>query len=274
MLHKKKLLFGFIFLIYICRPFPVSAADTCCIGHGGDSYCDFTTKQLYCNDGHISAQCTCSSEATSTPTVMPTATPIPSPACPADSSFSESSDACACDSGYAVSGNVCVTYTQYCQAQYGSNAIFDSSGNTCGCSSGYTWNTAGTKCVTMDDLCNEKLGNESYFNSTNNLCYCYDGYSIQSGQCKAIPTPAVTSTQTTSEQVVPDTPAPIPTLARVVIPTHAPTKALAGKPVPTINLHKKVPGLNGYDPIKKKSNGFLADLLVALWNAIKVAFNI
>jgi hypothetical protein len=271
----KKLPFVLIF-VYLFIPSSVFAADTCCVGHGGDNYCNTATSQLYCKDGHVSTQCTCHATPTATPmpTAIPTNTPAPSsPSCPQNASFSESDSACLCTPGYVVSNNACVTDTAYCQAQYGNNAVFDMGSNACACSSGYTWNSDGTACVTMDALCNEKLGSQSYYNSTNNQCYCYDGYSIQNDQCQVIPTQE-SNTPTTGEQIVPVTSVPIPTLARVISPTRVPTKDPVKKAVPTINLKKKVPGLDGFVAVKKKQNGFFADLLSTLWDAFKKAFNI
>jgi len=273
-IHKKEFLFVLLFFVFFCTSPKVSADDTCCLGHGGDTSCNVSTKQLYCADGSVSTQCTCTPQATPTPTAMPTAVPITAPACPANTYFNEGNDSCTCNSGFVVSNNQCVTDTAYCQAHYGSNALFDTSSNACTCTSGYTWNSDATACVTMDELCNEKLGKQSYYNSTNNECYCYDGYAIQNGQCVTVPSPAVANAQATSEQIIPDTPVPIPTLAHVSIPTQSPTKVPATKVVPTINPNHKVPGLHGYILVKKKNNGFFADLLGSIWNVIKVAFNL
>ena len=268
--------------LYLCNPPFISAADTCCVGHGGDYSCNVSTSQLYCADGTVSTECSCHASPTATPVptaIPPTATPIPapsSPSCPADASFSESSNACACNSGYVVSSNACVTYAQYCQVQYGSNSVYDSSGNSCACSSGYTWNTAGSACVTMDALCNEKIGNNSYYNSSDNSCYCYGGYSIQNNQCQVMPTPVPPDTPapTMGIPIGPVKPVALPTLAAVIVPTHEPmpTKAPVKKPV-KFDLNKKVPGLNGFIAVKKKQGGFFDNILSSIWIVIKLAFN-
>ena len=266
-----------IFFVYVFLPSYVYADDTCCLGLGGDNYCDFSTHQLYCKNGQASTQCTCQKAPTATPipTTMPTDTPaiVPTLVCPAYASFSEKSNACTCNSGYVVSNNTCVTYKEYCQAQYGNNAVVDSGSNACGCSGGYTLNTNATECVTMDGLCSEKLGNKSYYNSTNNQCYCYDGYAIQNGLCQVMPTQTATNAPTTGVRLVPNTPAPMPTLAGVIIPTRAPTKPPDKKPV-TFNINKKVPGLHGYIAVKKKNVGLFETIINAILQALIKAFNI
>ena len=266
-----------IFFVYLCIPSHVSADDACCVGQGGDNYCDFSTNRLYCNDGQVSSQCTCQAGATPTPTAIPTAIPVISPAypsCPTYSSFSQSNNACTCNSGYVVSDSACVSYAQYCQTQYGNNALFDSGSNACGCSSGYTWNANTTECVSMDDFCNEKLGNQSYYNSTDNQCYCYNGYAIQNGQCHVIPTQSVVNNPNTSVPIAVDTPVAIPTLAGVIISPHSPTKTPNKKSNTNSDLNKKVPGLHGYIAVKKKPEGFFQNILSTIWSAIKKAFNL
>lgn len=275
--NNKNFLFALLLVAYICMPSYVIADDTCCVGHGGDNSCNVSTQQLYCQDGTVSTQCTCHAAPTPTPTIMPTDTPIVSqaPECPANASFSSSNNACTCSSGYVVSNNSCVSYARYCQAQYGNNANYDSGSNVCACVSGYTWNTSRTSCVTMDALCNEKIGSKSYYNSADTSCYCYNGYAIQNGQCQVVPTPLPPATiaPTTGVQLIQSTPAPMPTLAGVIIPTRAPTKTPIKKPA-TFNLKKKVPGLNGYIAVKKKQGGFFEDLFSAIVQALMKAFNI
>jgi hypothetical protein len=266
-----------IFSVFLFIPSPVFAADTCCVGHGGDYTCDYSTQQLYCSDGTVSAQCTCHAAPTPTPTAMPTPTPKASPTCPANASFNENNNTCACDSGYVVSNHTCVSYGQYCRTQYGNNAVYLNGSDTCGCASGYTWNSDGTTCVTMDALCNEKLGSKSYYNSTDEMCYCYQGYAILNNQCQVMPAPLpppATVAPTQGIRISVPTQVPIPTIAPVLIPTSSPTIVPTKKVVPTINLKKKVPGLHGFVPVKKKNNGFFADLLGTIWNAILKAFNI
>jgi hypothetical protein len=276
---SKKFHFALVCLVYLCNPQFVTADDTCCLGHGGNNTCNFSTQQLYCADGSVSTQCSCQAAPTATPlpTPTPTLAPVVAPSsvsCPVNAAFSQSNNACTCNSGYVISSNACITYAQYCQAQYGSNVSYDGSSNACACSGGYTWNTSGTSCVTMDGLCNEKIGSRSYFNSSNNSCYCYEGYAIQNGQCQVMPTPVPPGTiaPTTGVQIGP--PAPIPTLAGVIVPTRAPTKAPVKKTAIKFNLNKKVPGLNGYIAVKKKQGGFLEDLFSTILHALMTAFNI
>jgi len=276
-LHNKKIPLALIFFVYLLIPSHVYASDTCCLGQGGDNYCDFSTNRLYCKNGQVSNQCTCQAAITPTPTAIPTAIPVISPtypSCPAYSSFSQSNNACTCNSGYIVSQNSCVTYAQYCQAQYGNNALYDSGSNACGCSSGYTWNANATECVTMDDFCNEKLGNQSYYNSTDNQCYCYSGYTIQNSQCQLIPAQSITNGPNTSIPIAIDTPVAIPTLAGVIIPTHSPTKAPDKKSNVNSDLNKKVPGLHGYIAVKKKPEGFFQNIFSTILNIIIKAFNL
>lgn len=270
-----------LFFASLFIPSPVFAADTCCVGHGGNYACNVATSKLYCKDGTVSTKCICHAAPTPTPTATPTPIPTVTPppvVCPAFASYSANKHACICNTGYVVNNSVCVSYAQYCRTKYGNNSAYNASSKACGCSQGYTWNSKGTTCVTMDAVCNEKLGNKSYYNSADKSCYCYQGYAIQNGTCRVMPTPLpppATVAPTKGVPVVPPTAAPVPTIAAVIVPTHAQTVIPTKKPVPTIDLHKKVPRLHGYVLVKKKkSNGFFADLLSNIWQAILKAFNI
>jgi hypothetical protein len=280
-LVNKKLLCACLVLVYLLTPSPVSAADTCCLDHGGDYACDYSTSQLYCKDGTVSTQCSCQAAPTATPvpTAIPTDTPVPvspAPSCPVNASFRASGNSCTCNAGFVVSNNACVSYLAYCQAQYGNNSLYNSATNACACASGYTWNAAGSACETMDALCTEKIGSKSYFNSSDNNCYCYSGYAIQNGQCQLLPTPEPPATiaPTKGIPLVPPTPVVIPTLAGVIIPTHAPVKKPVKKQAVKFDPNKKVPGLNSFVAVKKKQSGFLETILSAILGALLKAFNI
>jgi hypothetical protein len=280
-LVNKKVLFVLPFLFSLYLTPLVSADDTCCVGQGGDNYCDTATSQLYCMNGQVSTQCTCHASPTATPTPVPTEIPtVSAPTCPINASFSQSESACTCNSGFVVSNNSCVTYGAFCQGTYGNNSLYDSGSNSCSCVSGYTWNTTGTSCVTMDALCNEKIGSNSYYNSSDNQCYCYQGYAIQNGQCQLMPTPvppAIASPTTGVPAVVP-TSVPIPTLAAFTKPVRVlitPTRTPVKKVLASYDYHKKVPGLNGYIAVKKKKpSGFFESLFTTIVQAFMKAFNI
>lgn len=266
-LQKKLAVLILIFILYI---FPDSSfAVTCCVDHGGEYACNYTTGELYCKDGTLSKDCTCR-RVTLTPTLTPTPTPMPTtnptlPSCVANSTYDKNLKICKCNSGYTADENSCISYKDYCWHNFGSNSTYDSSKEGCVCSSGYLWNTDGNACISYNKTCQNRLGINSYYNSQDNTCNCYKGYSIIDDECELIPTPVVNQVLETKVAI-----------SSIPYPSNTPIKE---KNITSVREPTKEPKINIKDGDKKsfvtdeiKQKNIISRLFEGIWSFISNLF--
>lgn len=256
-----------LFAILFFTFFPKSTfAITCCVNHGGEYACDYSSGKLYCKDGTLSTDCTCK-KVTPTPTPSTKPTPAPTlPACVPNSTYDKTLKGCKCNSGYIIEGNTCVSLRDYCWHNFGSNTTYNSEKDSCVCSGGYLWDEGSSSCITYNKICQIKLGDKSYYNSGDNTCNCYEGYYINNNECALIPTPIISPEKLETKVVVDSASEPSPTSIQEIRITSSPTPT--DEPKIIINDG----GSESFTTDVKPQKNIIKKVIENIWNFITSIF--